>query len=291
MPPIHLALLLAGALLVAASLGSLAVEEFRDLDRAVPLAIAGTVLGIAAILFGAAGLGRGIAEGSPGGAAQTGPAAVHLSGDLDPGLSRWKWLVKWFLAIPHLLVLVLLWVAFPVVTIAAGLVILATGRYPESWFEFSVGVLRWQWRVSFYAYGVLGTDSYPPFTLARTGYPARFDVAYPARLSRWKVLVKSWLLALPHLLVIAALSGGAWSEQSPDAAGISLLGLLVLIAALILLFTGSYPRGIFDLLLGLNRWVQRTVAYTALLTDAYPPFRLDQGPAEPQPVPGMPMAP
>ena len=288
MPGIHLALLLIGALLIPASLGALTIKEFRDLDQPALLMAAGIAPGIVAVLVGAAGLGRGIAAGAPQAIPLPGPVPttpVHLSGHLDPGLSRWKWLVKWILAIPHVVVLVLLWVAFLVVTIAAGLVILVTGRYPASWFQFSVGVLRWQWRVSFYAYGVLGTDSYPPFTLARGPYAAQFDIAYPARLSRWKVLVKSWLLALPHLLIIAALSGGSWDTED---AGISLLGLLVLIAGVILLVTGSYPRGLFDVLIGLNRWIQRTVAYTSLLTDAYPPFRLDQGPDEPTPIPGAP---
>ncbi|MDR7356340.1 DUF4389 domain-containing protein [Paeniglutamicibacter sulfureus] len=288
MPGIHLALLLFGALLIPASLGALAIKEFRDLDLSALLIAAGIALGIVAILVGAAGLGRGIGIGAPQASALPGPVPatpVHLSGHLDPGLSRWMWLVKWILAIPHVVVLALLWVAFLVVTVAAGLVILVTGRYPASWFQFSVGVLRWQWRVSFYAYGVLGTDSYPPFTLARGPYPAQFDVFYPARLSRWKVLVKSWLLALPHLLVIAALSGGSWDTEE---AGISLLGLLVLIAGVVLLVTGTYRRGLFDLLLGLNRWIQRTVAYTSLLTDAYPPFRLDQGPGEPAAYPGEP---
>ncbi|WP_407607764.1 DUF4389 domain-containing protein [Paeniglutamicibacter sp. ORCA_105] len=288
MPGIHLALLLIGALLIPPSLGALAVKEFRDLDQSALLIAAGIALGIAAILVGAAGLGRGIAVGAPRASGLPGPVPatpVHLSGHLDPGLSRWKWLVKWILAIPHVVVLALLWVAFLVVTIAAGLVILVTGRYPASWFQFSVGVLRWQWRVSFYAYGVLGTDSYPPFTLARGPYPASFDVSYPARLSRWRVLVKSWLLALPHLLVIAALSGGSWDTEDT---GISALGVLVLIAGMVLLLTGSYRQGLFDLLLGLNRWIQRTVAYTSLLTDAYPPFRLDQGPGEPVPDSGAP---
>lgn len=283
MPGIHLALLLIGALLVPASLGALAIKEFRDLDQPALLVAAGTALGIVAVLVGAAGLGRGIAVGAPQASTLPGPGTatpVHLSGHLDPGLSRWKWLVKWILAIPHVVVLALLWVAFLVVTISAGLVILVTGRYPASWFQFSVGVLRWQWRVSFYAYGVLGTDRYPPFTLARGPYPASFDIGYPARLSRWRVLVKSWLLALPHLLVIAALSGGSWDTEDT---GISVLGVLVLIAGLVLLVTGTYRQGLFDLLLGLNRWIQRTVAYTSLLTDSYPPFRLDQGPGEPVP--------
>ncbi|OIH83784.1 hypothetical protein BLJ79_13845 [Arthrobacter sp. UCD-GKA] len=287
MSGLHMALLVIGVLLTVASLGSIAVPGFPDTGPEFAALAAGTALGLLAILVGAAGLGRSIAAGAPQVNETSAALPTEVSGQLDPGLSRWKWLVKWFLAIPHVVVLALLWVAFPVVTLAAGLVILLTGKYPASWFQFSVGVLRWNWRVSFYAYGVLGTDAYPPFTLARGTYPARFDVAYPERLSHWQVLVKSWLFALPHLLIVAAMTGGTWADDSwsNETRGISLAAALVLIAAVILLFTGVYRQGIFNLLVGLNRWALRTAAYTALMTDAYPPFRLDQGAGEPVPAP------
>ena len=126
---------------------------------------------------------------------------VRLTGELDPNLSRWLWLVKMFLAIPHYVVLAFLWIAFVVSTVIAGFAIVFTGRYPRSLFDFNVGVLRWNWRVGFYVYAALGTDRYPPFTLARSDYPAEFDVAYPEHLSRGLVLVK-WLLAIPHLIIV-----------------------------------------------------------------------------------------
>jgi hypothetical protein len=131
---------------------------------------------------------------------------VRLTGELDPNLSRWLWLVKMFLAIPHFVVLAFLWVAFLVTTVIAGFAIVFTGRYPRSLFDFNVGVLRWNWRVGFYVYAALGTDRYPPFSLARAEYPADLDVAYPERLSRGLVLIKSWLLAFPHLIIVGLIA-------------------------------------------------------------------------------------
>ncbi len=206
-----------------------------------------------------------------------------LTGQLDASLSRGLWLVKWLLAIPHYIVLVFLWIAFAIVTVIAFFAILFTGRYPRGMFDFNVGVLRWSWRVGYYSYSALGTDRYPPFSLQPGDYPAELTVRYPEQLSRGLVLIKWWLLAIPHYVVVTIFGGGWWLGwwEPTDARWAGhrpgLIGVLVLFAAVAVLFTGRYPSTIFDLVLGLNRWVYRVVAYVTLMTDEYPPFRLDQG--------------
>ncbi|WP_018352480.1 DUF4389 domain-containing protein [Longispora albida] len=180
---------------------------------------------------------------------------VRLRARRELPLSRWLWLVKWL---------------------------------PRGIHTFNTGVLRWAWRVDYYGYEVLGTDRYPPFTLAEVPeYPAGLQIGYPDRLPCWRPLV-AWLLAIPHVLVVGAFAGVAtWTVRSSVDNEVvaefpaGLMPVLILIAVVALLFTGRYPQGVYDLLLGINRWMIRTGAYVALLTDVYPPFRLDQGDAEP----------
>ena len=225
---------------------------------------------------------------------------VVLEATLDPNLSRWLWLVKWFLAIPHFIVLVPLVIAFIVLTIVAGVAILFTGRYPRRIFDFNVGVLRWVWRVSYYATsGGIGTDRYPPFSLRpEPGDSTRLDIAYPEKLSRGLVLAK-WFLAIPHLIIVALLTSSSvrWLTLGGDRFGFGLigggglLGLLVLVAGVMVLFTDRYPPALFDLIVGFNRWIYRVIAYVALMTDQYPPFRLDQGGTEPTPTSTPPSPP
>ena len=194
---------------------------------------------------------------------------IHLRGELTIPPSRGLWLIKWLLAIPHYFVLFFLYIALVVVWIIAFFAILFTGKYPRGLFDFNVGVLRWTWRVVFYSYQALGTDKYPPFSLEPDpDYPADLEIAYPERLSRGLVLVKWWLLAIPHYIVVTLFQG------SGEYGG-GLVAVLAIIAAVILLFTGKYPEDIFKLVVGMNRWSYRVYAYMTLTTDKYPPFHLD----------------
>jgi len=224
---------------------------------------------------------------------------VRVDASLDAPLSRWLWLVKWILVIPHYIVLAFLWLAFVVLSVAAMVAIVVTGRYPRAIFEFNVGVLRWTWRVQYYAIGAFGTDRYPPFTLADDpSYPAHLKVEYPQRLSRGLALVKWWLLALPQYVIVALFTGsGLWfgwrlGYQDGSWGGIGLIGIVAVIAAVMLLVTGRYPDQVFDFVLGMNRWVLRVAGYAGLMTDKYPPFRLDMGGEDPgtlaaPPAPGL----
>jgi len=194
---------------------------------------------------------------------------VSIRGELTAPPSRGWWLLKWLLAIPHYIILAFLWIAFVVVCIIAFFAILFTSKYPKGLFNFNLGVLRWTWRVGFYSYSALATDKYPPFSLEPDDkYPADLTIEYPEKLSRGLVLIKWWLLAIPHYIVLAFIQGGAGEGRG------GLTTILAIFAAIALLFTGKYPEDIFKLVVGMNRWTYRVAAYASLMTDEYPPFRL-----------------
>ena len=117
---------------------------------------------------------------------------MRLEAQPPEGLSPGLWLVKWLLLIPHVIVLMVLWLGYAVLWVVALFAVVITGRFPRGIFEYQVGVLRWTWRVSYYGYSALGTDTYPPFTFAeywksesaRASFPARFKSIASTRSSQ-----------------------------------------------------------------------------------------------------------
>ncbi len=143
--------------------------------------------------------------------------------------------------------------------LATLLMILFRERYPRWWFDFALELNRFSTRVG--AYLALLTDRYPSTVEHQA---VHLDIDYPdvdADLNRWQPLVK-WLLAIPHFVVLVVLAAGAL--------------VAIVIAWFAILFTGRYPRALFDYVVGVGRWALRVNAYAFLLvTDRYPPFSLD----------------
>ncbi len=191
-----------------------------------------------------------------------GPAAdypVHLDVERQEEYSRFMPLVKWLLAIPHYLVLIVLGIGAFFVAIAAFFAVLFTGRYPEGMFNYMVGVYRWGFRVVAYVY--LMVDPYPPFTLDDDpAYPVRFDIEYPEHVERWRPLI-TWLLAYPYLIV-AGLIG-------------YLGALMVFFAFFTILFTKRFSEGMFNIVRITLRWHARGSAYAGFMVTRYPPWVWD----------------
>jgi hypothetical protein len=189
--------------------------------------------------------------------AGTAPYPVRFDVEYPERLNRWLIFIKWLLALPHLIILYFLAAAMGVVTFIAWFAILFTKRYPESLFKFAVGVQRWQNNVIAYVY--LLRDEYPPFSFDAGEYRLTFEADQPGDLSRWMIFIK-WLLVIPNVIVWAVLAVAAY--------------VVTIVAWFAILFTGKYPRGIFDFVVGVLRWSARANAYVNLWTDQYPPFSL-----------------
>jgi hypothetical protein len=190
---------------------------------------------------------------SPGGA----DYPVQVDAQRQEQYHRLLPLVKWLLAFPHYVVLIVLAIGVFFAKIYAFFAVIITGRYPEGVFNYVTGVFRWGWRVSSYVY--LLNDRYPPFSLDdHPDYPAQLEIAYPADgVNRWRPLVH-WLLIIPYAIVAGLLQ--------------SLAGIVAFIGVFVILFTKNLPEGMFKLILNPFRWQVRSGAYSLFMVTKYPPF-------------------
>jgi hypothetical protein len=194
---------------------------------------------------------------APPPSAAGGAYPVQVDAQRQDEYHRFLPLVKWFLAIPHYVVLLFLIIGVLFAKIYAFFAVIITGRYPEGVFNFVTGVFRWAWNVTAYVY--LLTDKYPPFSLEPdAGYPAQIEIAYPADgVDRWRPLVH-WLLVIPYAIVAGVLT--------------YLAAIVAFIGVFVILFTKQLPEGMFKLILNPYRWQFRGGAYALFMVTKYPPF-------------------
>ena len=185
---------------------------------------------------------------------------VQLEVDYPEQQSRWKALLRIPLSIPLFIFLYLL---NNTITFAIVAAILVRGSIPRWLFDFEVAFNRWQLRVVCYV--LLLTDVYPPF---EGDYSVRYDVEYPERLSRWRLLFWKLITSIPHMFVLSIL--------------IVTLLVVLPIGWFAILITGRFPQGLHGYVAGIFRWGARVGAYLSSLTDEFPPFSLtpDAGPGQ-----------
>ena len=189
--------------------------------------------------------------------------AATVTIDADPHIARWRPLVQWFLAVPHLAVANALRTLRGILTLVSLVTVLFTEQIPRPLFDAIAMTYRYEWRAMSYA--LFLHEDYPPFEFMPAadddGHagPSALTITYPERLNRWKPLYK-WFLAIPHYIVYVVLA---------VASVFTVLG-----GAVAVVITGEYPNGARAFLVGTYRYGLRIEAYVGLLTDEYPPFSL-----------------
>lgn len=188
---------------------------------------------------------------------------ARLEFEADYRVARWRPLAQWLLAIPQLAIAWALTYLRNVLTLISLFTVLFTKQIPRPIFDAITMTYRYEWRAVSYA--MFLHEDYPPFDFTPAAEDDRAEphtvlsIGYPQQLNRWKPLYK-WFLAIPHYLVLAALSVAAV--------------IAFVIGFFAVLFSGEYPRGIRDFLVNVYRYGLRVQAYVGLLTDRYPPFAL-----------------
>lgn len=173
-----------------------------------------------------------------------------------------------YIMIPHgfVLLFVALWSA--ILQFVAFWIILFTGRYPQSMFEFQAGLMKWSLRVSARMYNI--SDGYPAFGIKSTDEHTDISIPYPEKVDRGLVLLRLFFgifyVYLPHGFILMF---RAW-----------FVGILIFVAWWVVLFTGKYPDFAFDWVTGQLRWQFRLNFYMMYMTDTYPPFTGDELPGE-----------
>jgi hypothetical protein len=190
------------------------------------------------------------------------PVRLDFSGPLE--VSRWRPLINWIIAIPHFLVLWVLGVLAGVCLFVSFFTVLFTKQIPPQLFDIIVMTMRYSWRVASYALWM--REDYPPFDFTPGTTDNRMDphtvleIDRPDELTRWGPLYK-WLLAFPHYIALWFLAIGAF--------------FALFWAFFVVLFTGSYPQGVRNYVVGVQRWTLRVQAYAGFLRDEYPAFSMD----------------
>jgi hypothetical protein len=192
------------------------------------------------------------------------PNPLQLEFHAEPRITRWRPLVQWLLAVPHLMTAWALRSLRQVLTLISLFTVLFSQRIPRPVFDAIVMTYRYEWRAMSYA--LFLHEGYPPFDFDLSCDDDGMEphtslrLAYPEHLERWKPLYK-WFLAIPHYVVLVALAIMAG------------LGLVAGLFAVVV--SGKYPEGIRDFLVSVYRYAIRVEAYVGFLTDHYPPFSLD----------------
>jgi hypothetical protein len=173
-----------------------------------------------------------------------------------------------YILIPHAFVLLFLSLWGAILQFVAFWVILFTGRYPQSMFEYQVGLLKWSIRLSARLYNL--SDGYPAFGIKSTDDKTDLVIPYPEKVNRGLVLLRLFLgifyVYLPHMFILYFRA--------------VFVGILIFLAWWVVLFTAKYPDFMFDWVTGQLRWQMRVTLYMQYMTDTYPPFTGDELPDE-----------